>query len=141
MPLWLKRGLVVPKVLLQKLYFPFPKEMDFRLLHGSNPKPQVPLSTLVGVRSTRKPFLTLRPLERTKSGKNGQNANIGTYVLMGHQSPYDMAYTQIEGLIVIVYKYTYFGPSPPLDRKPIMHAYGHVCKRQNWHTCLQRNII
>ena len=90
---------------------------------------------------SRKPFLTLRPLEHTKSGKYGQNANIGTYIPMGHQSPYNMAYTQIEGPIVSVCKRTYYGSSPPLGPKSIMYAYGHVCKTQVRRACAQGNII
>ena len=103
-----EKGLVVPKVFTAR-------EMDVRLLHGRNPKPYVPSSTLVRVRSKRKPFFTLRPFEHTKSGKYGQNANIGTYVHMGHHSPYNMAYTTIGGPIVSVYKHTYYGSSAPLD--------------------------
>ena len=60
---------------------------------------------------------------------------------MGHQSPYNMAYTQIEYPIVTVYKHTYYGSSPLLDPKSIMHAYGHVCKRQVRGLCPQDNSI
>ena len=31
-------------------------------------------------------------------------------------------------------------PSPPLDAKSIIHAYGHVYKRQNGRACSQGNI-
>ena len=77
-------------------------------MHGGNPKPEVPLSTLVQVLSTRKPFLTLRPSEHTKSGKYGRNANIRTYIPIGHQGPYNITYTQTKRTIVSAYKHTYY---------------------------------
>ena len=43
--------------------------------------------------------------------------------------------------MVSVYKHTYFGWSPAFDPKSIMHAYGHVCKRENRGVCAQGNII
>ena len=72
---------------------------------------------------------SLKPLEHTKSRKYGQNAGIGTYIPMGPQSPYNMAYTKIAGPIVSVYKHTYFRSSPPFDPKSIMLAYWHVYKK------------
>ena len=139
-PLWPKRGLVLPKVFTPKFYFPFPREIEFRLWHGSNPKPEVPLSTMVRVRSARKSFLTLRPLEHTKSGRHRQNAYTGTYIPMGRHMPYKMAYTQIEGPIVRVCKHASYGSSPLLNPKTIMHAYGYVCKRQKWRLCSKGNV-
>ena len=49
-------------------------------------------------------------------------------MLMGHQRPYDMAYTQDERLIVSVYKDTYSGSSPPLDPKQSCMHMGTCAK-------------
>ena len=73
------------------------------------------------VGSTAKSFLTLRPLQHTKSRKCRQNANIGTYIPMGHRSPYDMTYTENEGPIVSVYKHTYLRVLPLIQSQSCMH--------------------
>ena len=74
-PLWLKKGLVVPKVFTsKKLHLRFPREMDFGLLHGSNPKPYVPLSRMVRVAygsvASRKSLGVNFPPEKTRHGKS-----------------------------------------------------------------------
>ena len=61
------------------------------------------------------------PWSTQKVGKMGKSPYWVIYP-MGHQSPYDLAYT-------------YYGSSPPLDPESIMHAYVHVCKRQNYGAC------
>ena len=58
---------------------------------------------------------------------------------MGHQSPYTMANSQIEGPIVSVYKHAYYESNPPLDPNSIVYAYGHVCQKQKWHACSQHS--
>ena len=68
-------------------------------------------------------------------------ANVETYIPMGNPRQYNMTHTQIGGPIVSVYKYFYFGSTPPLDPKWIMHVRRHVCERKVRRVCPQGNIV
>ena len=94
------------KVTPQNFYLRTPREMDFRVLHGSCQSPQVPIASKVWVESTEKGFLTIRPLLHKKNGKNCKNANIGAW---------HMVYGHIAWAVVSLLKYTYYGSCCPLD--------------------------
>ena len=141
LPLLPKRGLVVPKVFTSKDCISGSQgrwTLDFCLEAIKSLGPFINISS--GLKHKKTIFNT-SALAAHEDRKYAQNANTGTYIPMAHEGPYNMAYTRIEGPIVRVYKHTPFRSSPPFDAKPIMHAYGHVCKRQVRCACPQCNII
>ena len=78
-----KTGLVVAKVLLQKLYLRFPREIDFSLLHGATQSRKSLYRRWFGLEAQEKHFQDFNPWSTQKVGK------ISKMPIFGHVYPWD----------------------------------------------------